>query len=204
MILGLDTATPATVAALLRDDGEVFEARQDPEPGTRPGHATLLALVERALREAGAGWRDVERLAVGVGPGGFTGLRIGIATARALAQGHGVEVVMVSSLEALALSAGEGVIPVIDARRGEVFSLPAGAYDPAALAARLPTGSVLAGDGALAYADRFVAAGHRLADDHRLRGGAVCTLGAAGTPVPARDVLPDYRREPDAVPPSRP
>jgi tRNA threonylcarbamoyladenosine biosynthesis protein TsaB len=204
VILGIDTATPATVAAVLRPDDQVFEARQDPAPGTRPGHATLLALVEQALREAGAAWTEVERIAVGVGPGGFTGLRIGIATARALAQGHGLPLVPVSSLDALAASAGDGAVPVIDARRGEVFSLPAGAYAPDALAARLPAQSLLAGDGAVAYADLFTAAGHRLAADHRLRGGAVCRLGASAAPRAPRDVLPDYRRDPDAVPPSRP
>ena len=201
MILGLDTATPATVAAVLRSGGESREARHDPEAGARPTHAGLLALVEQVMREAGATWEEVERIAVGVGPGGFTGLRIGIATARALAQGRGLQIVPVSSLAALAASAG-GAVPVIDARRGEVFSLPAGAYDPAALASRLPAGSLVAGDGALAYAEIFTGAGHRLAEDHRLRGAEVCRLGAAGTPVAPRDVLPDYRREPDAVPTS--
>jgi tRNA threonylcarbamoyladenosine biosynthesis protein TsaB len=200
MIVGLDTATPATVAAVLRPDGEGFEARHDPEPGARPSHATLLSLTEQALRDAGGTWSDVSRIAVGVGPGGFTGLRIGISTARALAQGHGLEIVPVSSLEALAATGG---VPVIDARRREVFSLPAGAYDPEVLARSLPAGSVVVGDGALAYADVFAAAGHRLGEDHRLSGLAVCRLGAAGRPVAPREVLPDYRREPDAVPPSR-
>jgi tRNA threonylcarbamoyladenosine biosynthesis protein TsaB len=147
VILGVDTSTAATAAAVWGPDRE-FEARDDPEAGRRPQHASrLLALVEEALDGAGASWDDVERIAVGVGPGGFTGLRHGIATARALAQGRGLPLAAVSSLEALArgahaaMEAGAGeaagpaagmavpalaperpVLAVIDARRGEVFA----------------------------------------------------------------------------------
>jgi tRNA threonylcarbamoyladenosine biosynthesis protein TsaB len=151
VILGIDTATAATAAAAWAPGGPAVEARDDPEPGARPAHATrLLALVDEALEHAGGGWDEVERIAVGVGPGGFTGLRHGIATARALAQARGLPLVGVSSLEALArgaertaaaaaadpaLGAAEGglvaatgpaaetpVLAVIDARRGEVFA----------------------------------------------------------------------------------
>ncbi|MDX6697512.1 MAG: tRNA threonylcarbamoyladenosine biosynthesis protein TsaB [Solirubrobacteraceae bacterium] len=126
MVLGLDTATSATVVGVLRDDGVVFEARHDPEAGERPGHATrLLGLVDEALGAAALDLGDVGRIAVGVGPGSFTGLRIGIATARGLAQGTGAELVGVSSLRALAAGAGEASRPVaavLDARRGEVFA----------------------------------------------------------------------------------
>src|SRR5918997_3507019 len=124
MILGLDTATAATAAAVWAPGGPAAEARDDPEPGARPAHATrLLALVEEALERAGAGWEELERIAVGVGPGGFTGLRHGIATARALAQGRGLPLTGVSSLEALARGAAAEagapdalVLAVIDAR----------------------------------------------------------------------------------------
>ena len=106
IVLGLDTATPSTVAGVLVDDA-VFEVRDDPAPGARPAHAgRLLAAAEEALAAAGVGWEEVDRLAVGVGPGSFTGLRIGIATARALAQGRGLPIVGVSTLEALARGAG--------------------------------------------------------------------------------------------------
>ena len=87
-ILGIDTSTSATSVAVLgggRDGVREVERRDDPAPGERPRHAeTLLPLVEQALVQAEVGWEDVGRICVGTGPGGFTGLRLGISTARAL------------------------------------------------------------------------------------------------------------------------
>lgn len=148
MILGMDTATAATTAAVWAPGGPAVERRDDPPAGQRPGHAgRLLVLVEEALAAAGVDWEAIERVAVGVGPGGFTGLRLGIATARGVAQARGLPLVGVSSLEALAAAAtppaadgpvvsqdagaaaatppaaaGRPVLAVIDARRGEVFA----------------------------------------------------------------------------------
>lgn len=136
-ILGLDTATTATAVALLDTaDGTVVERRDDPPAGARPRHTTrLLPLITEALRAAGGGWCDVDRIAVGVGPGTFTGLRIGVATAQALARARGIELVGVSTLQAVAGAAAldldpadagsdapEAVAAVLDARRGEVFA----------------------------------------------------------------------------------
>src|SRR5580693_2883699 len=152
IVLGFDTATAATAVGLTLADGSALQARDDPEGGQRPGHSTrLLPLAEELLVEGGLGWSELERIAVGVGPGTFTGLRIGVATARALAQSLDGELVGVSSLRALAYGGGEealaygageealaygageealangagegatGVLAVIDARRGEVF-----------------------------------------------------------------------------------
>jgi tRNA threonylcarbamoyladenosine biosynthesis protein TsaB len=138
IVLGLDTSTRATTVGLLLADGSLLQARDDPSGEERPGHATrLLPLAHSLLAGAAISWGDVERIAVGVGPGTFTGLRIGVATARGLSQSLGVELVGVSSLRALAhafarfdsdvVTEEEGgeeasaVLSVIDARRGEVF-----------------------------------------------------------------------------------
>ena len=215
IVLGLDTATPSTVAGVLVDDA-VFEVRDDPAPGARPAHAgRLLAAAEEALAAAGVAWEQVDRLAVGVGPGSFTGLRIGIATARALAQGRGLPVVGVSTLEALARGAQAPlVLAVLDARRGEAFAaawgaaaFPPSALTPDALAERvraLPAAPLAVGDGAVRFRDSLEAAGARVPDDedglHRLRAEHVCRLGAEGSPTDRDALLPDYLREPDAVP----
>jgi tRNA threonylcarbamoyladenosine biosynthesis protein TsaB len=132
-VLGLDTATRATTVALLdTDSGDAVQRRDDPPPGARPRHTTrLMALVVEVLGAAGARWADVDRIAVGVGPGTFTGLRIGVATAQALARAREIELVGVSTLHALARGASassgapkaaDAVMAVIDARRGEVFA----------------------------------------------------------------------------------
>jgi len=144
IVLGFDTATQATAVGLRLDDGGALHMRDDPAPDAHPGHATrLLSIAAELLAQAGLRWSDVQRIAVGVGPGRFTGLRVGIATARGLAQSLSAELVGVSSLHALALpavrsphdaGAPEGhdaqdvdptsltTIAVIDARRGEAFA----------------------------------------------------------------------------------
>ena len=134
IVLGLDTATRATAVALMLDGGEVLRARDDPPPGEHPGHATgLLAMAGGLLAAAGVPWGSVERIAVGLGPGTFTGLRVGVATARGIAQSLSIELVGVSSPLALATAAlaappapevgvEDRVLAVIDARRGEVFA----------------------------------------------------------------------------------
>jgi tRNA threonylcarbamoyladenosine biosynthesis protein TsaB len=136
VVLGFDTATSATAVALRRGDGATSEARDDPSAGAHPGHATrLLSMARELLDGAGVSWEEIDRIAVGVGPGTFTGLRVGVATARGLAQSLSVELVGVSSLRALAapaLAAGgppRRVLAVIDARRGEAF---AAAYERSA------------------------------------------------------------------------
>lgn len=215
MILGIDTATAATVAALLRPNGKVTTAAHHPEPEERPGHAErLLALVEEVM--AGVEWGEVERIGVGVGPGGFTGMRIGIATARALAQAHGIPVVPVSTLEALAANA-EGdrptVLAVVDARRKEVFAAAwqgdrrvfgPEALRPDALGRRVAELRPLAvGDGALRYRAQLEAAGAVVptaTGPHRVDGAAVCRIARRRAPVDLAALLPDYIRDPDAKP----
>jgi tRNA threonylcarbamoyladenosine biosynthesis protein TsaB len=223
IVVGMDTATPSTVAGLLLDDDRVLEARDDPEGPSRGDHAArLLVLVEGLLAEAGVRWDEVGRIAVGEGPGGFTGLRIGIATARALAQATGVPLVPVSSLAALAAGAGDpdgAIAAVLDARRGEVFAgvyaggrelLAPAALAPGALAERLlaldvPVRAV--GDGAVRFRPELEVAGIAVPADgsavHRIAAGPLCRLGREGEPVARDAVAPDYRREPDAKPPQR-
>ncbi len=147
--LAFDTATRATTVALCREGSAALEARDDPPTGARPRHATqLLPLAAQVLGDAEVGWPDIERIAVGVGPGSFTGLRIGIATARALAQARAIPLVGVPTLASLALGAWtaagrEGcgtVLALIDARRGEAFGaawpVTGNGDDPAAGLAR--------------------------------------------------------------------
>jgi len=134
IVLGIDTATAATAVALRTGAGELLEARDDPAPGVHPGHATLLlALADGLLQGEPRGWQALERIAVGTGPGRFTGLRVGVATARGLAHSLDCQLVGVSSLRALAAGAlaalkrdqggaPDAVLAVIDARRGEVFA----------------------------------------------------------------------------------
>jgi tRNA threonylcarbamoyladenosine biosynthesis protein TsaB len=200
IILAFDTATADTVVGL-SGAGETVELRHEPDAGARPGHAEqLLPLCREALARAGIDWPQVDRIGVGVGPGTFTGLRIGVATGRALAQSAGAEVAPVSTLRALAANLG-GSFPVIDARRGEAFVLVDGeprTASPDELAA-LAQGRTAIGDGALLYADRLEA----VAGDpelHHVRGAALCALAAEAGPIGRDELLPEYVRDPDAKP----
>jgi tRNA threonylcarbamoyladenosine biosynthesis protein TsaB len=228
IVLGFDTATRSTAVALRLTDGRTLQARDDPAPDRRPGHATrLLDMAEELLEGAGIGWSALERIAVGRGPGTFTGLRVGVATARGLAQSLGVELVGVSSLRALAEprlrseQAGSHVLAVLDARRGEAFVaayeridrepgsiaklVAPVALDPEQLRDLVEPmeGWEAIGDGAVRFRGDLEAAGAIVPPDaspvHMLSAEAICELGARTQRVAVEEaILPEYGRRPDA------
>ncbi len=218
-VLGIDTSTAASAACVLRSDGEAFEVRPAAEAlSGRPAHsAELMPAVTDCLERSGLGYADLDAIAVGVGPGAFTGLRIGVATARALAQGSGVDLRPVSSLGALAAGIEEPVgLPLIDARRGEVFAAlyengevclrPFAAAPETVIERVRATGlnPLAAGDGSLRFADVLEAAGVRVAaagsPAHLVRGLSICRAAADSPATLPEAVLPDYQRLPDATP----
>jgi tRNA threonylcarbamoyladenosine biosynthesis protein TsaB len=228
-VLGLDTATRATAVAVLNTEtGAVHELRDDPPAGDRPRHTTrLLPLAAQALADAGTDWSGIGLIAVGTGPGTFTGIRIGITTARALANARSVPIAGVSTLQALARGAAgaasgtEQLLAVLDARRREIFvagwepgevevaggaSLLAPRTLPPAALAELLAGSearwLAVGDGALAYPTAIEAAGARVPEEgsplHRVHAAEICRLALTAQAGVADAVTPDYLREPDA------
>jgi tRNA threonylcarbamoyladenosine biosynthesis protein TsaB len=190
LILAFDTATERATSALV-DDGEVLGERVSRT-------ATLLADVDALVRQAGAHPRDLSGLAVGTGPGSFTGIRIGLAFARGLALALGVPAAGVSTLDALAAGA-PGAVPVIDARRAEVFVPGPRAIAPAGL--EIEPGTTYVGNGAVRYRDLLEEAGAVVPpdDDGRHQPRARFHAELAGQFGPIELVEPLYVRLPDAV-----
>ena len=193
LMLAFDTATEVATSALV-DDGEVLAERASRA-------RTLLEDVDALLRQGGANARDLDALAVGIGPGSFTGVRIGLATARGLALALELPGAGVSTLSALAAGA-PGAIPVVDARRHEVFALVDG--EPSVLAPAALTiepGTVCGGDGARRYRDIFEAGGAVIPpdDDERHLPRARFHAALAGALGPVDEIEPLYLRVPDAV-----
>jgi tRNA threonylcarbamoyladenosine biosynthesis protein TsaB len=157
LIVAFDTATDLATSALVWD-GEVLG-----ELTSRP--VSVLEDVDALLRRGGVRDHQLEGIVVGIGPGSFTGLRMGIATARALAFSLDIPLAGVSTLDALAAGAPDAV-PVIDARRREVFTVVDG--EPAVLPpAELPveSGKTYVGDGAVGYRELLETAGGRVPPD---------------------------------------
>lgn len=217
ILLGIETAAELVGVALRDTEG--------PRAGVwvrgERRHAEALApAIAHVLEQAGVSLPEVGAIAVDVGPGLFTGLRVGIATAQGLAQGLGIGVVAVTSVSVLAREAydagWEGPVAAVgDARRGEVFCArfdgptrqthPPARCAPAALAAdlRRVASLLVVGTGAHRYADVLSAAGLRVADVREPSPRALVTIAAGRldggeTPVPPAHVRPVYLREADA------
>jgi tRNA threonylcarbamoyladenosine biosynthesis protein TsaB len=186
LIVAFDTATSVTTAAVVRD-GEVVGER-------RTGHAKeVVAALDELVEDP----REIDALAVGTGPGSFTSIRIGLSAARALALALDVPVAGVSTLEALA-AAAPGAVPVIDAKRDEVFTLVDGearVLRPEELDA---AGKTLVGDGAVRYREVFAGAEIPPDDSELHAPQARFLVGLARDYGPAEAVVPIYLRVPDA------
>jgi tRNA threonylcarbamoyladenosine biosynthesis protein TsaB len=216
-VLGIETSTRrGSVAAAM--DGVTLGTLAHEEPSA---HAErVLALIERLLSDVGWSRSSIERVAVGIGPGSFTGLRVGIALAQGIALGLGCPIVGVGSLAALASSAPATErrtrVPVLDARRGELF---VAAYDLEGRELLAPNAVPIAGIGALlaelgaprdlvliGEAARLVGgayeslAGTELELPHAT---AVARVGARLEPV-AAPAEPTYVRGPGATPQNLP
>jgi tRNA threonylcarbamoyladenosine biosynthesis protein TsaB len=220
-LLGFDTSTNATSDALVPTNG-AQPTEPDAPPAAllgRPGHAAeLMPAIDHVLRGAGTTYADLESIAVGIGPGTFTGLRIGVATARALAHAAEIPLRPVGSLAALAagLDGERNRLALIDAKRGELFAAlhtPEGEHwepfvaTPEALIDRLATGPsdlLAAGDGSIRFRQVLETAGVEVPPDdsrlHLVRAINVCRLAGEASPTPPETVVPLYLREPDAKP----
>jgi tRNA threonylcarbamoyladenosine biosynthesis protein TsaB len=192
LTLAFDTATAVATSALV-DGEEVL--------GERASRAqTLLEDIDALLRQAGAHPSALDRLAVGIGPGSFTGVRIGLAVARGLALSLDLPGAGVSTLSALAAGA-PGALPVVDAKRREVFTLVYG--EPRVLAPQelpLDEGAVCVGDGARRYRSLLEERGAEVPpdDDERHLPRARFHAALAGEPGPVDELEPLYLRVPDA------
>lgn len=214
IVLALDTSTCVSSVALLNHKGGVVEKS---EP-VKHHSERILPLIERVLAEAGVRLEEVEGIACGQGPGSFTGLRIGLATAKGLCYATRRPLVMVSSLQALAMNVASGerwVAPVIDAKKQEVF---AGLYEmttagpvgrgrevvlpPARLREQIdPERVLLVGEGAVVYREVF--AGYRVFEgDNQLQAGRIAELALVrlrkGEPDDLARAAPVYIRASDA------
>jgi tRNA threonylcarbamoyladenosine biosynthesis protein TsaB len=186
LTLAFDTATSAATTALVRD-GEVL--------GERVSRAVrVLEDADELLRASGLAQADLTRIVVGTGPGSFTGLRLGLATARGLSVALELPVAGVSTLDALAAGA-PGALPVVDGGRREVFTLVGG--EPAVCTPQDVRAPLCVGDGAVRYRSVLEANGAQVPpdDDPRHLPRARFHAELAGEPG---EVEPLYLRIPDA------
>lgn len=216
----LDTATPDPALAIVDGDDVVAESWLGRIPG---GGRRVLEAAHELFTSAGVGPADLDDIVVGIGPGGFTGIRIGIATALGLGQALGIPVQGASTLEAIALGIagveepggppadGTLVTPVIDARRGQVFAaayrvdatgglqqvIAPAAWDPIDFATAMAGigPCAVAGDGADLVP--LPPDAHRVADAVADHVSPICLVRRVRAGAD-RPVAPEYLRLPDA------
>lgn len=215
LLLALDTSSALTSVCVL-DTGRI-RSELSVRPATQQA-ARHLAVIDTAVKQAGIAPGDIEAFAVTVGPGSFTGLRVGLAIIKGLAP-EGRPVFPVSTLAALARSAGGmgTIVPCIDAKKHEVYAavyqdgvpiVAEGAYAPASFAELaapvLTEPSVWTGDGARLYGEVFAGAGRAFtsATFDLIRPAAVAALGfeawqRGGRPS-ADKLVPNYLRASEA------
>jgi tRNA threonylcarbamoyl adenosine modification protein YeaZ len=238
LVLAFDTSTFHLSAGWILVSGEAPDRRVEDfaqlSVPARPGHAeTLLGRLEQLLETGGHHQRDVGLVVYGRGPGTFTGLRIGLATAKGMAISHGAPIVGVSTLAALAASAGvDGlVVPLIDARRLELYAAVyrvgrgEGGPSPALLArervitaAAIPDllaeagaggDALFCGSGAVRYAPELAGLGTSLPPERAAPSAVmIARMGLGIHDARGGDDLstvePIYLREPDARLPDKP
>ena len=210
LLLAFDTATSAVTVAL--HDGATVIAEESAVDARR--HGELLAVfIDKALRRAGASRCDLTGVAVGTGPGPYTGLRAGLVTARVLGSALGIRTDGICSLDviaadACAAAAGSDFLVATDARRQEVYwarYTAAGQRTEGPQVSRpadLPPGLPVAGEGAVIYPELAVRPiGPRFPSAARLAVLAVSRESAGALPQPAE---PLYLRRPDAREPGKP
>lgn len=192
LILAFDTSAAHCAAALLSGDHLIAQHFEAMDKGQAE---RLLPLLEQVLIEGGAHWRDLDALAVGTGPGNFTGVRIAVAAARGLALSLNIPAIGVTRLEALAHGLPRPLTVIEDARRDEVyvqhFALEGAGTASLQSAGPLPAGVLT---GSAAGADALPAA-MPLAE-------AIARVAATRTDAPRP--APFYLRGADAAPPADP
>lgn len=199
VILAFDTSGPHCAAALWTGDTP-FLARI--EPMAKGQAERLLPLLEALLAEAGLGWRDLSALAVGTGPGNFTGIRIAVAAARGLALGLGIPARGVTRLAALAQGLPRPLIVVEDARRGMVYLQGFGTPPETACLMPLDKARALVGNSPVAGSGA-VLLGRQPLDSLPLA-EAIAWIAAQHGPTPGPRPAPFYLRSADAAPPADP
>jgi len=214
LVLALDTATPASTAALVEVTSDGLAGVAERRTVDARAHGEKLAPeIAATLAEAGVRPADLAAIVAGIGPGPFTGLRVGLATAVSMGHALGIPTYGVCSLDGLGRAAGPGrVLVATDARRREIYfatyadGIRADGPDvdkPAEVAARLAGGfDRVAGEGGLKYGDLFGVP----VEEHLLYppGAALVALAAQRIreAAPSEPLTPLYLRRPDAVEPT--